>query len=96
MEGDERILSELDKKSAAAVNEEEVVEGEGTERKRRRGELNIKEVDRRDEVERSAAEASEGLKKLEETLPATAHKLTRAGEALDYVLKQKQKRPGRS
>lgn len=89
-DGDERILVEIAKK---------------TEADDKAGDLGIRPLERKEEIEEEYTRATRILKELQtvwvitfhifngemyadkivQTLPATAHKLTRAQDALDYV-----------
>ncbi|CUS08106.1 unnamed protein product [Tuber aestivum] len=71
-EGDERILRELGRKRGE--------EGVGQV-----GDLGVRELERGEEVARGYEEGVGMLMGLQSKLPAIAHKLTRAHDALDYV-----------
>lgn len=57
-----------------------------------RGDLAIREPERFDEIVKTRQTAYDGLSRLGSELPATAAKLTRANEALDYVLEKERRR----
>ncbi|KAG0128428.1 hypothetical protein HOY82DRAFT_671508 [Tuber indicum] len=73
-EGDERILRELGRKRGAGE------EGGGL-----MGDLGVRELEREEEVARGYEEGVGVLMGLQSKLPAIAHKLTRAQDALDYL-----------
>ncbi|KAG0642835.1 hypothetical protein HOY80DRAFT_1020438 [Tuber brumale] len=75
-EGDERILGELGRKRGVAAGEE----GGGL-----MGDLGVRELERGEEVAKGYEEGVGVLVGLRSKLPAIAHKLTRAQDALDYV-----------
>ncbi|KAH8151634.1 uncharacterized protein LAJ45_04256 [Morchella importuna] len=70
LEGDERIIQSL--------ANEDITDPEA-------GSLGIRPLERKEDIEEDYARTAEILKALQTSLPATAHKLTRANDALDYV-----------